>query len=139
MPGATPRHQDRRTREVGLAQPEALWQKAGSAKPPLVAGREVERERESESILKRVNLRPCRVSSRPKDSRGAGTPLRPELPCYDPYSPLRPETTNASSGRSLAQQVFDVFLPSRRSGEVRCAPDPASLEQTCSASFLQRN
>ena len=89
-----------------------------------------------ESILKRINLRPCRVSSRPKDSRGTGTPLRPELPCYDPYSPLRPETTNAGSGRSLAQQVFDVFLPSRRSDEVRCATDPASLEQTCSVSFL---
>ena len=78
-------------------------------------------ERESESILKRVNLRPCRVSSRPKDSRGAGTPLRPELPCYDTNSPLRPETTNAGSGCSLAQQVIDVFLPSRRSDEVRCA------------------
>ena len=101
--------------------------------------RERKRERERESILERVNLRPCRVSSRPKDSRGAGTPLRPELPCYDTNSPLRPETTNAGSGCSLAQQVIDVFLPSRRSDEVRCAPDPASLEQTCSVSFLQRN
>ena len=54
-------------------------------------------------------------------------------------SPLRLETTNAGSGRSTAQQVFDVPLPSRRSDEVSCAPDPASLEQTCSVSFLQRN
>ncbi len=68
--------------------------------------------------------------------------MGPELPCdlnYPATTSIRLETTNAGSGRSIAQQVFDVFLPSRRSDEVCCATDPASLEQTRSVSFLQRN
>ena len=43
---------------------------------------------------------------------------------------LRPETPNAGSGRSLAQQVLDVLLPTRRSDEVCRTTDPASLKET---------
>ena len=55
----------------------------------------------------------------------------------NPY--LRPETPNAGSGRSLAQQVLDVLLPTRRSNELCRTTDPASLEQTRGVSFLQRD